>query len=113
MKRAILIGAALLAVSTPAFAAGIQVINKSKVDIDHLYISAPGKQTWGPDLLTGSPSAVLDAGKTYTVANLAAGTYDLKLVDDDDGAAPCIVKGVKVKTGAALKITAKQTASCK
>ena len=113
MKRAILIGAALLAVSSPAFAAGIQVINKSKVDIDHLYVATPGKQVWGPDLLTGTPGAVLDAGKTYTIASLTAGTYDLKLVDDDDGMAPCIVKGVKVKAGAPLTITAKLTSGCK
>ena len=113
MKRVLVLGAALACVSAAAFAAsGIKIVNQSKVDIDHLYTSAPGKNAWGDDLLAGGPDAPLDAGKTYTVEKLTAGTFDLKLVDDDGNTQPCVLKAVKIKAGAPLKITKKMTAAC-
>ena len=113
MKRAFVLGAALACVSATAFAAGgIKVVNQSKVDIDHLFISAPGKNAWGADLLEGGPDAPLDAGKTYMVQKLAAGTFDLKLVDDDGNTKPCVLKAVKIKAGAPLKITKTMTKVC-
>jgi hypothetical protein len=111
MKRALLLGAVLASVATAAFAVGgVHVVNQSKVDIDHLYTSAPGKQAWSADLLAGTDP--IEHGKSATVAKLTPGTYDLQLVDDDDGGKPCLVRNVTVKAGAALKITKKMTASC-
>ncbi|HVZ00829.1 MAG TPA: hypothetical protein VHA35_15075 [Dongiaceae bacterium] len=111
MKRALLLGAVLASVASVAFAAaGISVNNQSSVDIDHLYTSAPGKKAWGADLLAGADP--IERGKSATVVKLVPGTYDLQLVDDDDGGKPCIVSNVKVKAGVALKLTKKMTAAC-
>lgn len=112
MKRALLLGVVLASFASAALAStGISVNNQSSVDIDHLYTSAPGKNAWGADLLAGTDS--IERGHAATVAKLQPGTYDLQLVDDDDGGKPCVVTHVKVKTGAPLKLTKKMTAACK
>jgi hypothetical protein len=111
MKRALILGAALASFASVALAAtGINLTNQSSVDIDHLYTSTPGKAAWGTDLLSGTDP--IERGKSATVAKLAPGTYDLQLVDDDDGGKPCVVSNVKVKAGATLKLTKKMTAAC-
>jgi hypothetical protein len=111
MKRALLLGAVLASLASAALAAtGINISNQSSVDIDHLYTSAPGKKAWSADLLAGVDS--IERGKFATVAKLQPGTYDLQLVDDDDGGKPCVVPNVKVKAGATLKLTKKMTAAC-
>jgi hypothetical protein len=103
----VLVSAASIAIAST----GIRVSNQSSVDIDHLYTSAPGKAAWGADLLAGADS--IERGHSATVAKLQPGTFDLQLVDDDDGGAPCVVPNVKVKAGATLKLSKKMTASCK
>ena len=112
MKRSLLLGAVLASLASAALAStGIAVNNQSSVDIDHFYTSEPGKNAWGADLLSGADS--IERGHAATVAKLAPGTYDLQLVDDDDGGKPCVVSNVKVKAGAPLKLTKKMTAACK
>ncbi len=111
MKRALLLGAVLACAASAAFATGgINLVNQSKVDIDHIYTSIPGKNAWSDDLLSGVDA--IERGHSATVAKLVPGTYDLQLVDDDDGGKPCLVANVKVKAGTALKITKKMTAAC-
>ena len=115
MKRALLLGAALAcvtAIAAGAYAAGgVKIINKSNYDIDHLYTSAPGKDTWSDDLMVGVKDAI-DAGKTEVVDKLQPGTYDLKMTDDDEpGGAPCIVKNVTVKNP--FTLTKKMVKGCK
>jgi len=113
MKRTLILGAVLATVaSAAAFAStGISVNNQSSVDIDHFYTSAPGKNAWGADLLSGADS--IERGHAATIAKLTPGKYDLQLVDDDDGGKPCVVTNVTVKTGVTLKLTKKMTAACK
>lgn len=95
-----------------AVAASVTVKNTSGIDIDHLYVSPAGKGTFGSDLMVGAPAASLDNGKTYTLNNLSAGSYDLKVADDDDGK-NCVMPNVKVKAGKALNLTKKVGDSCK
>jgi hypothetical protein len=112
MTRTLLLGTLLASVATVAFASsGINVSNQSSVDIDHLYTSAPGKNAWSADLLAGAKS--IERGESGTVAKLQPGTYDLQLVDDDDGGKPCVVAKVAVKAGSTLKLTKKMTSACK
>jgi hypothetical protein len=112
MTRTLLLGAVLATLATAALASsGIKVSNQSSVDIDHIYTSAPGKNAWSTDLLAGTDS--IERGHSGTVAKLQPGTYDLQLVDDDDGGKPCVVAKVAVKSGATLKLTKKMTAACK
>jgi len=112
MKRILLLSAMLAVGATAAVAStGIKVNNQSAVDIDHLYTSAPGKKAWSADLLAGADP--IERGQSATIAKLTPGTYDLQLVDDDDGGKPCVVSKVSVKAGAALTLTKKMTAACK
>jgi hypothetical protein len=112
MKRVLLLGAVLAACASAALAStGIKLSNQSSVDIDHLYTSAPGANAWSADLLTGADS--IERGKSASVAKLKPGTYDLQLVDDDDGGKPCVVSSVNVKATTTLKLTKKMTAACK
>jgi hypothetical protein len=120
MKRALMLGAALVCASTvlsAAFAAesggGTTIINKSNYDIDHLFTSAPGKNTWGEDLMASAKEPI-DAGMTEAVEKLQPGFYDFKMTDDDEpGGAPCIVKNVTVKAGKPLTLTKKMVKGCK
>jgi hypothetical protein len=102
----------MAALISGAVAAGVTVKNTSGIDIDHLYVSPAGKGTFGTDLMVGAPAASLDNGKTYTLNNLAAGNYDLKVADDDDGK-NCVISGVKVKAGKPLNLTKKMGDGCK
>ena len=108
MKRALLLGAVLAVFASAALAStGINLSNQSSVDIDHIYTSVPGKNAWSADLLTGADS--IERGKSASVAKLQPGTYDLQLVDDDDGGKPCVVSNVNVKAGTTLRLTKKMT----
>jgi hypothetical protein len=112
MTRILLLSTVLATVATAALASGgINVSNQSSVDIDHIYTSAPGKNAWSTDLLAGADP--IERGHSGTVAKLQPGTYDLQLVDDDDGGQPCVVKKVAVKAGSPLKLTKKMTSACK
>jgi hypothetical protein len=117
MQRISALGAIFIATLTcaaaSAFAAGTTVVNDSQVDIDHLYTAAPGSDSWSKDLLAGTPDAVLDAGHTYNVDRLEAGTYDLRLEDDEGNTAPCVLKAVEVKPDATLTLTQEMAAACK
>ena len=111
MKR-VLLAAAFVCVSTSAFAAETMIKNHSGIDIDHLYVSATGKNTFSADLMVGSPAGSLDNGKSYSLSGLVDGTYDFKVADDDDGK-NCVMPSIKVKTGKAINLTQKIGASCK
>jgi len=112
MQRTLLLGVLFASLASVALASGgTNVSNGSSVDIDHLYTSAPGKNAWSADLLAGAAS--IERGQSEVVAKLQPGTYDLELVDDDDGGKPCVVSKVAVKAGATLKLTKKMTSACK
>jgi len=112
MQRTLLLSVIFASVASVALASnGIKVNNGSSVDIDHLYTSVPGKNAWSADLLAGAEA--IERGQSEVVAKLQPGTYDLQLVDDDDGGKPCVVSKVAVKAGATLQLTKKMTSACK
>ena len=87
--------AAVLA--TQAFAATKTTIsNNSCLPIDELFSAAPGTKNWGANILEGVPEGALDSGKTLQVANLADGTYDLRVSAPDEGVL-CYMENVTVK----------------
>ena len=80
---------ALVASVTTALAADIVVLNKSDTTIHHLYVSPSKQKNWGPDRL-GNYS--VKEGERFTLQNVPLGTYDLKIVDEDDY--ECELEGV-------------------
>ena len=81
----------LLSVATvvSALAAQLTVINSSDYVVHHLHVSPSTSPSWGPDQLG---KQIISRAERFTVRNIPDGTYDLKLVDEDED--ECIVENV-------------------
>ena len=72
-----------LGVMSSAFALELQVSNKSKASLHHLYLSASSQKDWGPDQLGSGSSDTVEPGATFTLHGIQAGTYDVKIATQD------------------------------
>jgi hypothetical protein len=99
MKRLVL-AVSLIAIATPAFAAGTTIVNHSGKPIDELFASEPGKKAWGENLMRGMKEGALEDGMTAEVAAVKDGTYDLQLSAPDEGVL-CVIANVDIKGGKA------------
>jgi hypothetical protein len=61
----------------------IKIVNKSNLDIDHIYFSPPDKNTWDEDDVLGDDE-VLEPNEAITVL-VECGTWDVKLILEDGG----------------------------
>ena len=83
MKRiavAVLLSAGLV---SSAYALKLEVINKSKSSVHHLYVSDSGAKNWGPDQLGNGSDDTVEPGSKFTLRGIEAGTYDVKIVTED------------------------------
>ncbi|HEY0140560.1 MAG TPA: hypothetical protein VGF48_06675 [Thermoanaerobaculia bacterium] len=104
------LAALLLCAATPAFAADatVKVINQSKWEIHHLYLSSSEEDTWGPDQLEDE---VLAKGDSLTLSGIPCDDYDIKVVDEDGD--ECIIEAVSLcKDNSYWKITDKDLLEC-
>ena len=81
----------LSALAAPAFAAKatVKVINQSKWEIHHLFLSSSSEAEWGPDQLDDE---LLDKGEQITLTGIPCDEYDLKVVDEDGD--ECVIEAV-------------------
>jgi hypothetical protein len=112
--RKLTLGAALLFTLLPLAAgaakkkASIKVINQSKWEIHHLYLSPSSSRHWGADQLGED---VLSKGDSITLKDLDCDTYDIRVVDEDGD--ECIIEDEKLcKDESFWKITDKELLSC-
>ena len=70
-------------VASSAFALQLQVINKSKASIHHLYVSPANHKDWGPDQLGSESGDVVAPGSQFNLHGIEAGTWDVKIVTED------------------------------
>lgn len=110
MKR-VLFALPLMVMASSAFAAGLTVTNHSGLPVDELFASPAGKGESGANLMEGIAEGALDDGKTVAVAELADGTYDLKVSAPDEGVL-CTISDVKVE-GGKVELTAENGKACK
>jgi hypothetical protein len=102
-----------LAVIVLAFTAGqvlardLIVDNKSKYDIHELYVSKSKASEWGPDQLRKD---TIEAGTKFTLRNIAEGTYDLKVVDEDG--TECTVENAEFDESKEWTITSRMLERC-
>jgi hypothetical protein len=89
MLRSVLASACLLAMISSASAVDLTVVNRSKYTIHELYVALSKSKKWGSDQL-GNHS--IGTGERFTIKNIPEGTYDLKLVDEDDDS--CLASGI-------------------
>ncbi len=100
----------LCALSTSAFAkkATVKVINQSKWEIHHLFISPASQEEWGPDQLEDE---ILVKGQSITITNIPCDKYDVKVVDEDGD--ECIIEEADLCRDASYwKITDKDLLEC-
>ena len=80
--------------TVPVFAkkkATIKVLNQSKWEIHHLYLSSTTDKNWGADQLGDDTIA---KGESFTLTNIDCDDYDIKLVDEDGD--ECVVEEVNL-----------------
>jgi hypothetical protein len=100
----------LCSVSVPAFAknATVKVINQSKWEIHHLFLSSSTEEEWGPDQLGED---VLAKGDSFTITDIPCDEYDIKVVDEDGD--ECVIEAVDLcRDQSYWKITDKDLLEC-
>lgn len=100
----------LCALTVPAFAkkATVKVINQSKWEIHHLFLSSSTEEEWGPDQLEDE---ILTKGDSITITQIPCDTYDVKVVDEDGD--ECIIEEVDLcRDHSFWKITDKDLLEC-
>lgn len=85
----------------------LKVMNRSKFDIHHLYMSSTETDEWGPDQLGDQ---VLSAGSNYTITGIKPGEYDVKVVDEDGD--KCVLNGVQMFENKQWDITTARLLQC-
>lgn len=93
-----------------ARALDLEIANKSKTIIHHIFLSEVDAKNWGDDQLGDEDDDTIDPGGSYTVTDIEAGKYDLKLVASDGTS--CIVKSVRFGVDKVWTITEAMLDSC-
>ena len=113
MRLAKIILASAVAVSLGAVAARameVEVRNETKTKITHLFLSPPGQQKFDEDQLGENSDDTIDPSDTYTMEEIEAGAYDLKIVAEDGTA--CMLPDVHFAEGKGWTITDALLAAC-
>ncbi|HEX7808158.1 MAG TPA: hypothetical protein VF608_05530 [Thermoanaerobaculia bacterium] len=100
----------LCALTAPAFAdkATVKVINQSKWEIHHIFLSSSDDQHWGEDQLEDE---ILAKGDSLLLHGIPCDTYDIKVVDEDGD--ECIIEQVELcGDDSYWKITDKDLLEC-
>ncbi len=102
----------LFAICLPAFAGGkhatVKIINQSKWELHHIYLSPSGDDNWGPDQLEDQ---VLAKGESLTLTNISCDQYDVKVVDEDGD--ECVIEQADLcGDNSYWKITDKELLDC-
>ena len=107
---AVLIVALSFVGPTGATAAELQIVNQSGKAIHELYVASAGERTWGADRLRQKQPNVIARGETFTVADLAPGSYQLMLVDADGS--ECQIDFLNITTSYRIDLTAGRLREC-
>jgi hypothetical protein len=101
-----------LTMSTPVQAAApatVKIINHSKWDIHHMFLSPhKDEDDWGPDQLG---EQVIAQGETFTLKGIPCDHYDIRIVDEDGD--ECVIANVSMCGDASnWTITDKELLDC-
>ena len=102
----------LFAIALPSFAAPrkatVKIINQSKWEIHHIFLSSSEDESWGEDQLEDD---ILAKGDSVTITNIPCDLYDVKVVDEDGD--ECVIEEVDLCGDASYwKITDKDLLEC-
>ena len=92
ITRYAVVALTLCAFSLPAFAkkATVKIINQSKWEIHHIFLSSSDDREWGPDQLEDE---ILAKGESLTLTDIECDTYDIQVVDEDGD--ECVIEEVE------------------
>lgn len=109
MLRALaLTSVAILALMAPASAFDLVVVNQAHFSVIHKLYLAPAKSNqWGENKLQNQ--TVAKNGR-FTVRDVLAGMYDLKVIDDDNDT--CVVPEINIDQNKEWKLTDKIMLQC-
>ena len=112
MKKITLALLILFAIALPSFAAPkkatVKIINQSKWEIHHIFLSSTEDESWGEDQLEDE---ILVKGDAITITNIPCDLYDVKVVDEDGD--ECIIEEVDLCGDESYwKITDKDLLEC-
>lgn len=111
MTRAAILTAFILAfIPVGASAKDTQFWNLTANTITSLQLSPPGKNEWGRNQADNDRDHTVDHDERLKITDTAAGTYDVKFVDQSGRT--CIVPNVEVKQAAIFSIEEKQLKGC-
>lgn len=110
MRYAVIAALLTFAVSPTAHAYDLDVVNKSKTAIHHLYLSSTKEDDWGPDQLGDGSEDVVNPGDTFTLTDIERGRFDVKIVAEDD--TECEVEDAKFNEGKEWVITERMLDAC-
>ena len=91
MKKITLLTIVLCALTVPMYAkkATVKIINQSKWEIHHIFLSSSEDEEWGPDQLEDD---ILAKGDSLTLTDIECNDYDIRVVDEDGD--ECVIEQV-------------------
>jgi len=108
LRASTLASVAFLVLMTPASAFDLVVVNQANLSVIHKLYLAPAKTNqWGENRLQSQ--TVAKSGR-FTLRDIPAGVYDLKVIDDDDDS--CVVPDINIDQNKEWKLTDKVMLQC-
>lgn len=110
MRYLILAAAIALFPAGQAAAHDLDIVNKSRTSIHHLYLSPVKADEWGDDQLGDGSGDTVEPGDTFTLTEIDRGRYDVMLVADDG--TECVVEDVRFNESKEWVITERMLDRC-
>lgn len=83
--------------------AELAIVNGSSKAINRVQLASIKGGKWGPDRLGTQKPEGIAPGEEWTIVDIAAGSYDVKLVDSDDR--DCAIYKVSITTTRTIQLT--------
>jgi hypothetical protein len=84
--------------------------NLTRYTISEFYLAPAGTTSWGPNQCKNDKDGTVDPDERLPITGVAAGSYDVKLVDASGRT--CVVRNVKVVVGQIFSIEERELTSC-
>jgi len=108
MLRASIVSLAFIALAGQASAFELVVVNEANFSIIHkLYIAPAKSKKWSEDKLQNQ--TIAKSGR-FIIRDISGGSYDLKVIDDDDDT--CVIPNINVDQNKEWKLTDQIMLTC-
>lgn len=104
------LGTLSLGLMSTACAHELDIVNRSKTTVHHLYLSDSKDAEWGPDQFGNGNKDVVEPGETFTLTDIEPGRYDVKVVAADG--TECVIENVRIAESKEWVITESMLDDC-